>query len=71
MLLTGMAPDLKKYLTMNIGYSEDKNDATYTICVNNEEIKTVGTLELLCVILISLIISAQFVSRGQSKDRTW
>ena len=36
---------------MNIGYSEDKNDATHTVCVNNEEIKAVGKLELLGVIL--------------------
>ena len=35
---------------MNIGDSEDKNDVTYTICANNEEIKTEGKLELLGVI---------------------
>ena len=45
------AGNLKKYQTMNIGYSEDKNDTTYTIYVNNEEMKTVGKLELLGVIL--------------------
>lgn len=41
------AGNLKKYQTMNIGYGEDKNDATYTVYVNSEEIKTVGKLELL------------------------
>ena len=34
-----------------IGDSEDKNDDTHKICVNNEEIKTVDKLELLGVIL--------------------
>jgi len=38
---------------MNIGDSEDKNDDTRKICVNNEEIKTVDKLELLGVILDS------------------
>lgn len=49
---------------MNIGDGEDKNDVTRTTFVSNEEIKTVGKLELLRVILDSkfnflLIISAQ------------
>lgn len=49
------AGNLKQYHTnaMNIGDSEDKNDVTHTIFVNNEEIKTVGKLELLGVILDS------------------
>ena len=38
---------------MNIGDSEDKNDVTHTTFVNDEEIKTVGKLELLGVILHS------------------
>ena len=46
-----LARNLKKYHTTNIGDSEDNNDGTHTICVNNEEIKTVGKLELLGVIL--------------------
>ena len=37
-------------LAINIGDIEDKNDVTHTICVNNEETKTVGKLELLSVI---------------------
>jgi len=38
---------------MNIGDSEDKSDVTDTICVNNEETKTVDKLEHLGVILNS------------------
>jgi len=54
-----LAGNLKKYHIMNIGDSEDKNDDTHKICVNNEEIKTVDELELLGVILDSnQIISA-------------
>ena len=41
-----LAWNLKKYHTMNIGDSEDKNDVTHIICVNSEEIETVGKLEL-------------------------
>ena len=47
------AGNLKKYHTMNFGDSKDKNNVTHTICMNNEEIKTVGKLELLGVILDS------------------
>ena len=58
---------------MNIGDSEDKNDVTHTTFVSDEEIKTVGKLELLGVILDSkfnflLIISAQSVRR---RARGW
>lgn len=48
-----LAGNLKKYHTMNIGDSEDKSDVTDTICVNNEETKTVDKLEHLGVILNS------------------
>ena len=48
-----LAGNLKKYHTMNIGDSLDKNDVTHTICVNNEVIKRVDKLELLGVILDS------------------
>ena len=41
-----LAGNLKKYHTMNIGDSEDKNDVTHTVCSNNEETKTAGKLEL-------------------------
>lgn len=46
-----LAGNLKQYHTMNIADSEDKNGVTHTTFVNNEEIKTVGKLELLGVIL--------------------
>ena len=45
-----LARNLRKYHTMNIGDSEDRNNVSFTIGVNNEEIKTVGKLELLGVI---------------------
>ena len=54
---------------MNIGYSEDKNDATHTVCVNNEEIKAVGKLELLGVILISLIIYISSICKRASQRK--
>ena len=42
-----LAGNLKKYHLMNTGDSEDKNDVTHKISVNNEEIKTIDKLELL------------------------
>ena len=47
-----LAGNLKKYQTMNISYSQD-NSAAHVICVNNEEIKTVESLNLLGVIIDS------------------
>jgi len=43
-----LAGNLKKYQFINIGYSQD-NSAAHAICVNNEEIKTVESLNLLGV----------------------
>ena len=47
-----LAGNLKTYQTMNIGYSQD-NSAAHVICVNNEEIKTVESLNLLGVTIDS------------------
>ena len=52
----------KKYHTMNIYDSEDKNDVTYTICGNNEEIKTLENLEILGIILDSKLNFTDHIS---------
>ena len=51
-----LAGNLKKYQTMNIGYSQDYS-AAHAICVNNEEIKTVESLNLLGVTIDSKLNS--------------
>ena len=58
-----LAGNLKKYHTYNEnGDSEGKNNVTHTIYVNNEEIKTVGKLELLGVILDSKLNFTDHIS---------
>ena len=51
-----LAGNLKKYQTMNNGYSQDQDSAEHAICVNNEEIKAVETLKLLGVTIDSKLI---------------
>ena len=48
-----LAGNLKKYQTMNIGYSHAINSVTHAIHVNNEEIKNVENLRLLGVTIDS------------------
>ena len=50
------AGNLKKYQTMNNGYSQDQDSAEHATCVNNEEIKAVETLKLLGVTIDSKLI---------------
>ena len=57
-----LAGNLKMYHTINIGDSENKNDVTGTICVNNEEIKTVDKLEPIGVIIDSNLNFADHIS---------
>ena len=57
-----LAGNLKKYRTMNIGYSRDHDSAEHTICVNNEEIKTVETLKLLGVTIDSKLNFTDHIS---------
>lgn len=44
-----LAGNLKKYQTINIGYSQNSDTAVHAIYVNNEEVKTVENLMLLGV----------------------
>ena len=57
-----LARNLKNYHTKNIGDSEDKNSVTYTICVKNEEIKTLGKLDHLDVFLDSKLNFTDHIS---------
>ena len=56
-----LAGNLKKYQTMNIGYSQD-NSAAHAICVNNEEIKSVESLNLLGVAIDSKLNFTDHIS---------
>ena len=62
-----LAGNLKKYQTMNIGYSQAINSAAPALHVNNEEIKNVENLRLLGVTIDSnlplLITLALFVGK--------
>ena len=57
-----LARNLKKYQTMNIGYSQNINSAAHAICVNNEEIKTVENLKLLGVTIDSKLNFSDHIS---------
>ena len=48
-----LAGTLKKYQTMNIGYSQAINSAASALCANNEEIKNGENLRLLAVTIDS------------------
>jgi len=60
---------------MNVGYSQD-NSAAHAICVNNEKIKTVQSLNLLGVTIDSKLnftdhITSICTEEGKSKDRRY
>ena len=57
-----LAGNLKKYQTMNIGYSQDNNNAAHAIWTNEEEIKTVDNLKLLGVTIDSKLNFTDHIS---------
>ena len=57
-----LAGNLKKYQTMNIGYSQAINSVAHAIHVNNGEIKNVENLRLLDVTIDSKFIFTDHIS---------